>query len=53
MGSEFAPQLADRDAHGVGERVGILVPDSLQQLFSADDGAVCLEQRLEHRQLLA
>ena len=34
--SELAPQPADRDLHGLGERVGVLVPDLLEQLLGAE-----------------
>jgi len=38
----FAKPLAqsrDRDAHGVGERVCVLIPRPFQELFGADDTA--------------
>src|SRR4029450_4288972 len=52
----FAEPLAqsrDRDAHGVGERVRVLIPRLRQQLFGADDTAFGGHENLEHRELLA
>src|SRR5436305_9107413 len=52
----FAEPLAqsrDRDAHGVGERVCVLVPCSRQELFGADDTAVGGDEDLEHCELLS
>ena len=43
---------ADRHLDGGGERVGVLVPDSLEQLLGRDDAAVGAEQVLEHGELL-
>jgi hypothetical protein len=52
----FAEALAqgrDRDADGVGERVGVLVPGPFQQVLRADDPALGGEEHLQHRELLA
>src|SRR5512140_2031075 len=51
----FAESLAqgrDRDAHGVGERVGVLVPCPLQELFGADDTTFGCDENFEHGELL-
>jgi two-component system sensor histidine kinase VanS len=51
----FAEPLAQcrhRDAHGVGERVCVLVPRSLQELLGADDTAFGRDEHFEHRELL-
>src|SRR6478672_8813147 len=51
----FAESLAegrDRDADGVGEGVGVLVPGSLQQLLGTDDTALGDDEDLEDRELL-
>ena len=37
--AEALAQSGDGDAHGVGERVGVLVPCPFQELFGADDAA--------------
>ena len=50
--AEALAQCRDRDAHGVGERVGVLVPRPLQQLLGADDTALGSDEHLEHRELL-
>ena len=42
----------DGDAHGVRERVGVLVPCSRQEVFGADDTALGGDEDLEHRELL-
>jgi hypothetical protein len=42
--SELAAQAADRHAHGVGERVGVLIPGLLEQSFGA-------ERTLERRRM--
>jgi hypothetical protein len=34
--AEAFAQSRDRDAHGVGERVGVLIPRPFQELFGAD-----------------
>ena len=51
--AELAAQRHDRDADGVGERVGVLVPHPLEQLLGADDATVGGHQHLEHAELLA
>src|SRR6476646_2716423 len=51
----FAESLAqgrDGDADGIGERVGVLVPSPLEQLFGADDAASGGDENLEHGELL-
>src|SRR5438270_11233707 len=45
-------QSRDRDAHGVGERVCVLVPRSFQKRFRADDTAFGGDEDFEHRELL-
>ena len=45
-------QCRDGDAYGVGERVGVLIPRPLQQLFGADDTAFGSDEDFEHRELL-
>ena len=50
--AEALAQSGDRDAHGVGERVGVLVPCSRQELLGADDTAFGGDENLEHRELL-
>src|SRR5918995_5696723 len=52
----FAEPLAqgrDGDAHGVGERVRVLIPRPFEQLLGADDAALGGDEDLEHRELLA
>src|SRR3954462_11454774 len=51
--TEALAQPRDRDADGVGERVCVLVPCSLQELLSADDAPFGRDENLEHRELLA
>ena len=51
--AEAFAQCRDRDAHGVGERVGVLIPRSFQELFGADDTAFGGDEDLEHGELLA
>ena len=51
--AEAFAQCRDGDAHGVGERVRVLVPRPLQQLFGADDTAFGGDEHLEHGELLA
>src|SRR3954453_18578695 len=51
----FAEPLAqrrDRDAHGVGERVGVLVPRPFQEFLGADNTALGRDEDFEHRELL-
>src|SRR6266404_75741 len=50
--AEAFAQCRDGDAHGVGERVGVLIPRSLQELFGADDTAFGSDEDLEHGELL-
>ena len=45
-------QCRDRDAHGVGERVCVLIPRSRQELFGADDTAFGSDEDFEHCELL-
>src|SRR5688572_15645382 len=50
--AEAFAQCRDRDAHGVGERVRVLVPRPFQELFGADDTAFRSDEDLEDRELL-
>jgi hypothetical protein len=50
--SELAPEAADRDAYGVGERVDVLIPRLFEQAFCAECPGACLEQGLEDREFL-
>src|SRR5690242_2911460 len=50
--AEAFAQGRDGDAHGIGERVGILIPRPLQQLFGADDTAFGRDEYFEHGELL-
>jgi hypothetical protein len=43
----------NRDAYGVGERVGVLIPCPLQYLLGTDDTAFGGNEDFEHRKLLA
>ena len=45
-------QSGDRDVHGVGERVGVLIPRPFQQLFGTDDTTFGSHEDLEHSELL-
>src|SRR5437660_11941914 len=51
--AEAFAQCRNRDAHGVGERVGVLVPGAFQQLLGADDAAFGGDENFEHGELLA
>src|SRR6185437_7699658 len=51
--AEAFAQGRDRDAHGVGERVGVLIPRAFQELFGADDTAFGSDEHFEHGELLA
>src|SRR4029078_7497005 len=44
-------QCRDRDAHGVGERVRVLIPRPFQQFLGGDDTAFGSDQDLEHGEL--
>src|SRR5436305_9044662 len=50
--AEAFAQSRDRDAHGVGERVCVLIPRSLQEFFGADDTAFGTDEDFEHGELL-
>src|SRR5580704_15911628 len=50
---EFPPQAQDSDRDGVGERVGVLVPDLLEELLGRHYRAVGRDEHLEHTELLA
>src|SRR6185369_11698118 len=50
--AEPLAQPRDGDAHGVRERVRVLVPRSRQELFGAHDAPFGSDQDLEHRELL-
>src|SRR3954471_19345591 len=51
--AEPLAQSRDGDAHGVGERICVLVPRPFQELFRADDAAFGGDEDFEHRELLA
>src|SRR5262249_47920183 len=50
--AELAPEPADGDLDGVGEGVGGLVPDPLEELLGGNDPALGCEQQLEDTELL-
>src|SRR6185312_8088310 len=50
--AEAFAQCRDRDAHGVGERVCVLVPRSGQELLGADDAAFGGNEHFERCELL-
>src|SRR5207248_7168285 len=50
--AEAFAQSRDRDAHGVGERVCVLIPRPFQELFGTDDTAFGSDEDFEHRELL-
>jgi len=50
--AEALAQSRHSDAHGVGERICVLVPCSRQELFGADDTALGGDDDFEHRELL-
>ena len=50
--AEAFAQPRDGDAHGVGERVCVLIPRLLQELLGADDTAFGGDEDLEHGELL-
>src|SRR6266699_5156862 len=50
--AELAAQAADGDRYRVGERVGLLIPDLLEEGFRAQEGRAGAQQRLEHAELL-
>src|SRR3954447_8420071 len=50
--AEAFAQCRDSDAHGVGERVGVLIPRSFQEFFGADDTAFGSDENFEHGELL-
>jgi hypothetical protein len=43
---------ADGDLDGLGERVGVLVPDPGQEILGAEDTGGCFEEGLEHGEFL-
>ena len=49
---QLAPEVADRHPHGVGERVGVLVPDVLEQALGAVDLVRVEQEEAEERELL-
>src|SRR5438552_3858714 len=51
--AEAFAQCRDSDAHGVGERVGVLIPRPFQELLGADDTAFGSDENFEHCELLA
>jgi len=50
--AQLAAQPPDGDRDGVGERIGLLVPDLLEQGFGAQEGRARAQQRLEHPEFL-
>src|SRR5918912_854609 len=50
--AEASAQCRDGDAHGVGERVCVLIPRPFQELFGADDTAFGSDEHFEHGELL-
>ena len=50
--AEFAPQAADGHRDGVGERVGVLVPDLFEQVLGAEEGGAGAQERFEDGELL-
>lgn len=50
--TELAAQGHHGDAHDVGERVRVLVPRLLQELFRGDDGTLAAQQHLQDGELL-
>src|SRR2546430_17384974 len=51
--AEAFAQSRDRDAHGVGERVCVLVPRLRKEFFGADDTAFGGDEDFEHCELLS
>src|SRR3954470_1632016 len=51
--AEAFAQCRDRDAHGVGERVRVLIPRAFQELLGAHHAAFGSDEDLEHGELLA
>ena len=51
--AEALAQRRDGDAYGVGERIGVLIPRALEQVFGAHDSAAGGHEHIEHRELLA
>src|SRR5206468_7834307 len=51
--AEAFAQCRYGDAHGVGERVCVLIPRPLKQLFGADDTALGSDENFEDGELLA
>src|ERR1700685_1615248 len=50
--AELCAQTPDRPVDGRRERIGVLVPDVLEQLLGRDDAPARAEQMLEHGELL-
>src|SRR5262249_14951094 len=50
--AEAFAQCRNGDAHRVGERVCILIPCALQELFGADDTAIGSDENFKHCELL-
>src|SRR4029077_19163431 len=50
--AEAFTQCRDRDAHGVGERVRILIPRPFQQLLGADDPTFGRDENFEYGEVL-
>src|SRR4051812_37680644 len=51
--AEAFAQCRDGDAHGVGERVRVLIPRPFQEFFGADHTAFGSDENFEHGELLA
>ena len=50
--TKLASQAADGDKHGIGKRVGVLVPYLFEQVFGAEEGGVRSQHRFENGELL-
>src|SRR5689334_19315166 len=50
--TELAAKTADRDGDGVGERVGVLVPDLFEEFFRAEEGGAGAEEGFEEAEFL-
>jgi hypothetical protein len=50
--AQFASEAADGDLHGLGERVGVFVPDVAEQVGRAEVGRRDAEECFQHAELL-
>jgi hypothetical protein len=50
--AELCSESTDRDLDGLGERVGGVVPDAIEELFGRDDAPLGGEQQFEDAELL-